>query len=85
MEENTRKGRTRKARKEVMDCVQDVIGKNKYLVQYLNRQKREMSYYFLVYVCSEGKVGQDVDESIYDIPQKLQGGLLSIDVDAIAN
>ena len=42
-EENTREGRSRTMRKEVVGCVQDVVGKNKFLVQFEDGQKKEMS------------------------------------------
>ena len=31
MEENTREGRSRRVSKEVVGCVQDVVGQNKFL------------------------------------------------------
>ena len=34
MEKNTREGRSRTTRKEVVGCVQDVVGENKFLVQF---------------------------------------------------
>ena len=33
-EKNTREGRSRTTRKEVVGCVQDVVGENKFLVQF---------------------------------------------------
>ena len=42
-EENTREGRSRTMRKEGVGCVQDVVGKNKFLVQFEDGQKKEMS------------------------------------------
>ena len=34
MEEKTREGRTRSTMKEVVGCVQSLLGKNKFLVQF---------------------------------------------------
>ena len=43
MEENTRKGRSSRMRKEVLGCFQDVVAKKKFLVQFEDGQKRDMS------------------------------------------
>ena len=39
MEENIREGRSRRIRKEVVGCVQTVVGNNKFLVQFQYRHK----------------------------------------------
>ena len=83
MEEKIREGRSRRTRKEVVGCVQAVIGNNKYLLQFKDRQKREMSSHSLSYVCSKEEVGQEVDEPISDLPPKEQGELLTIDGDPV--
>ena len=40
MEENTREGRIRRMRKEMMGCVQAVVGKKKLVVQFKNNQNK---------------------------------------------
>ena len=78
MEENTRKGRIRRTGKEVVGCVQDVVGEKEFLVQFEDGQKKEMSSVSLSYVCSTEEVCLDMDEPILDLPQKEQGGLLTV-------
>ena len=70
MEENTREGRSRMTRKEVVGCVQSVMGKKKFLVQFEDGKKREMSSCLLVYVCSKHEVHLEMDEPISDPPPK---------------
>ena len=50
MEGNTRGGRSRSMRKEVVVCFQAVLGKKKFLVQFEDGQKKEMSSCSLFYV-----------------------------------
>ena len=57
-------------RKEVVGCVQDVIGKNKYLIQLEYRYNRDIRSRSISYVCSKEDFGKEVDESIYGLPQK---------------
>ena len=45
--EVTREGRSRSTRKEVMGCVQDVVGKKKFPVQFKYRKKKEIIYSLL--------------------------------------
>ena len=52
MEENTREGRIRRMRKELIGCVQDVVGRKQLSVQLKKNQKKEMIYCSIVYVCS---------------------------------
>ena len=42
-----------------------------------------MSFHALYYVCSKEEVGQEVDESMYDLPPKEQVRLLTIDGDPV--
>ena len=79
MEENTREGRSRRTRKEVVGCVQDVVGKKNFLGQFKDRQKKEISSVSLTYVCSKEEICLEIDEPISDLPQKEQGGFLNID------
>ena len=48
--------------------VQDVVGKNKFLVQFEYGQKREMSSCSLVFLFSKEEV--DMDDPISNIPPK---------------
>ena len=43
MEENTREGRNRRMRKDMVGCVQDLVGKKILLVQFKDGQKKEIS------------------------------------------
>ena len=67
-EENIWEGRSIRMRKEVVGCVQDVVGKNKFLVQFKYGMKKDMSSCSLVYVCSKEEV--DMDEPISNYPKK---------------
>ena len=55
MEEKTREGRIRRTRKEVVGCVQAVvgIGNKKLLFQFEDVQKRDMSASSLSYLCDK--------------------------------
>ena len=50
LEKITRKGRTRRMRKEVVGCVQSLLGKNKFLVIFDDGQKKEIGSCLLVYL-----------------------------------
>ena len=63
----------------VTGCVQAVVGKKNYVLQFEHRQKREMSASLLSYVCEKEEVGEEVDETIYDLPKIGKGELLTID------
>ena len=52
MEDNTREGRIRSMGKDAVGCVQTVLGK-KFLVQFEDGQKIDMSAYSLPYVCEK--------------------------------
>ena len=62
MEDNIREGRRRRMREEVVRCVQDMVGNNKFLVQFKDGQKKEMSYSSLVFLCSKEEV--ELDETL---------------------
>ena len=49
MEENTREGRSMSTRKEVLVCVQDVVRKKRFLVQFEDGQNKYMSFCLLVF------------------------------------
>ena len=50
LEKITREGRSRRMSKEVMGCVQSVVGKKKFLVQLDDGQKKEISSSSLVFL-----------------------------------
>ena len=56
MENITREVRIRRMRKEVVGCVQSVVGKKKLLVQFEDGQKKEISSSSLVFLSSKGEV-----------------------------
>ena len=68
LENIAREGRSRRMRKEVVGCVQSVVGKKKLLVQFKDGQKREISYSLLVFLSSKEEV--DMDEPISHLPKK---------------
>ena len=76
MEKITREGRSRKARKEVVGCIQSAVGKKNFLVQFEDGQKKEISYSHLVFLSSKGEV--DIDEAISHSPGEKQGEVLNI-------
>ena len=43
MEERIKEGRIRRTRKEMVGCVQDLVGGNNFLVQFKDGKRREMS------------------------------------------
>ena len=49
----TREGGGRRTRKEVVVCVQSVVGKNKFLVKFEDGQKKEISSYSLLFLSSK--------------------------------
>ena len=58
---------------------QDVVGKNKSLVQFKDGDKKDMSYVLLLCVCSKEEVCHEMDEPISDLPPKEQGEMLTVD------
>ena len=59
-----------------MGCVQDVMGKKKFLVQFKYGHKKEINYSLLVFLSLKEEV--DMDEVISHSPQKEQVELLTI-------
>ena len=57
MEEKNREGSIRRTRKEVVGCVQDVVGKKKFLFKFVDGNMRDISSTFLAYVCYKEEVG----------------------------
>ena len=78
IEENTREGRSRRIRKDVVGCVQAVVGNKKFLVQFEDGKKRDMSSILILYLCSKYKVFLEMDDPISDLPEKEQGEMLTI-------
>ena len=70
MEENKREVIRRRTRKEVVGCVQDVVGKKNFLVQFEDGQNKYMSDSSLFYICEKEEVFQEADETISDLPEK---------------
>ena len=67
LEKITRKGRSRKIRKEVVGCVQSVVGKNTFLVLFEDGQKKEIDSCLLVYLNEKEEV--DMEELITLFPE----------------
>ena len=61
-EKITRKGRSRRMRKEVVGFVQSVVGKNKFLFLFEDGQKKEIGSCLLVYLNEKEEV--EMEESI---------------------
>ena len=72
LENITREGRIMRTRKEVVGCVQSVVGKKKFLVIFEDSS-------LLVYLSLKEEV--DMEEPISHLPEKEEGGLLTINGD----
>ena len=59
IEENTRERRITNMWKEVTGRVQAVVGKQRFLVQFEDGYKKEISSSLLVFLCSKEEVGMD--------------------------
>ena len=70
MEGNKRGVRSSRMRKEVVVCVQDVVGKKKLPVQFEYGLKIDMSYNSLSYLCLKEEVCLDIEEPISYLPPK---------------
>ena len=68
MEENTREGRIRRMRKEVVGRVQVVVEKKKVLVQFEDGKKKETRSCSVLCLCSKEEV--EMDEPISNSPKK---------------
>ena len=79
LEKITRDGRSMRMSKEVMGFVQNVVGRNKFLIIFEDGQKKETSSSLLVYLSSKEEV--EMEEPISHLPVKEQGGLLTINGD----
>ena len=76
LENTTREGIIRRMRKEVVGCVQSVVGKTKFLAQFEYGQKKDISSSLLVFLSSKEEV--DINEAISHFRKKYQGELLTI-------
>ena len=76
LENITREGRSRRTRKYAVGCVEIVMGKKKFIFQFEDGQKKEISSSLLVILSSKEEV--DRDETTSDSPKKEQGKLLNI-------
>ena len=65
----TREGRIRRMRKEVVVCVQSMLFKKNFLVQFEDGHKKEISSSSLVFLSSKEEV--EMDEPITDLPEKI--------------
>ena len=72
LEKITREGRSRRMRKKVVRCVQDLAGKKNFLVQFEYWQKKEISS------SSLAKEKVEMDGPLSHSPEKEQGELLTI-------
>ena len=63
-EDKKMEGRTRRTMKEVVGCVQDVVGNNKFVVQFEYGQKKEMIYSSISFVCEKDEVGEVLESFI---------------------
>ena len=76
LEKITREGRIRRMRKYVVGCVQSVVGKKKFLVQFEYGQKKETSSSSLVFLILREEV--ETGEAISHSTKKEQDELLTI-------
>ena len=67
IEDNTREGIIMRTRKEMVGCVQDLVGKNRLLVQLKYGNKKDMSSSLLQFLCSKEEV--DMDEPKSNLPK----------------
>ena len=68
LEKITREGRIIRMRKYVVGCVQSVVGEKKFLVQFEDGQKKEISSFLLVFLSSKEDV--EMDGEISHSPKK---------------
>ena len=68
LENIKREGRIRRMRKDLVGCVHSVVGKKKFLVQFKDGQKKEISSSSLVF--SSPKEDVEMDEPISHLPEK---------------
>ena len=79
LENITREGRSRRMRKEVVGCVQHVVGGNKFLVLFEDGQKKEIGSFSLVYLSEKEEI--EMEELITLFPDIEEGVPLTINGD----
>ena len=62
---------------QVVGYVQAVLSESKFVVQFEDVQKREISAFSVPYVCEKQQFGKEEDKTIYDLPKRGQGELLT--------
>ena len=65
-------------KKNVLVCVEAVVWKNKFMVQFEDRRKIDMSFSWWLYVYEKKEIGIEADEDIYDLTKIGQGELLTL-------
>ena len=68
LENTTRELRSRRMMKEVVGCVQSVVGLKKFIVQLENGQKKEISSSSFLFLSSKEEV--EMDEALSHYPEK---------------
>ena len=68
LEKITREGRSRRMRKEVVGCVQSVVGKKNFLYQFEYGKKKEISYSLHVFLSPKEEV--EMAEPMSHLPKK---------------
>ena len=56
----------------MVGCVQDVVGKKKFLFKFVDGKMKDMSSTFLVCVCYKEDIGQEANETISDPPKNMK-------------
>ena len=79
LEKITRNGRSRRMRKEVVGCVQRVVGKNTFLVLLEDGQKKDIGSCSILYLSEKEEV--EMEESITLFPETEEGVPLTINGD----
>ena len=69
--ENKRGVRRRRVIKDMVVCVQAVVGNNNFLIKFEGGQQRDISASFISCLLSKDEVCQEVDDTIYDLPKIL--------------
>ena len=54
--------------KKVVRCVQVVVKKKKFIVQFKDKKKIELGYFLILRVFSEEKVDHEMNKTIYEPP-----------------
>ena len=58
--------------KEVVGYVQDMTGKNKFLLKFYYSQKRDISDYSVQYLYKKHEFGQEIDKTTSDLLKRGQ-------------